>query len=110
MMKLGDLLDALRSSKNITIKLYDKDLEEDKAGLLLITFEHPGHICPRDEKYGYDCLDDDLLEKKVICLEINTINHISITIDKNCAEAGSDEEIGSEETPTEPDNNETENP
>ena len=63
-MTLKSLLQALKSSKSIIIKLYDE------AELLLIIFEHP----------GFDHLDDDLLEREVNSFEINNLNTLSIIL------------------------------
>ena len=63
-MTLKNLLQALKSTKSIIIKLYDI------SELLLIVFEHP----------GFDHLDDELLNREVNTFEINNLNSLSIVL------------------------------
>ena len=63
-MNLENLLSVLKSSKTITVNLYDEN------DLLLISFGHP----------GYDALDDDLLVRDIRELEFLTLANINVKL------------------------------
>jgi hypothetical protein len=64
MITLAGLLSVIESQKVVTVNLYD---DQD---LLLITFNLPGHAC----------LEDELEERTVAKIKINSLTNIDITL------------------------------
>ena len=63
-MTLTNLLSVIKSTRDITINLYDEN------NLLLISFEYT----------GYKCLDDDLENREVQEIDIVTLSNIKIKL------------------------------
>jgi len=64
MITLAGLLSVIESQKVVTVNLYDEN------DLLLITFNLP----------GFNCLEDELEERTVAKMKINTLTNIDITL------------------------------
>jgi len=64
MITLSGLLSVIESTKPITVNLFSEE------NLLLITFVLP----------GYPCLEDELEERTVAKVKINSLTNIDITL------------------------------
>lgn len=62
MITLAGLLDVIESQKTIVVNLYDEN------ELLLISFNQP----------GYHCLDDELEDREVAKIKINSLTNIDV--------------------------------